>query len=80
MPISDIGVAMRILVDLGETQVQELDELAHKEKRSRAAVIRQAIDEYLVRRRKLEELDAFGLWGERKIDGLVYQEQVRGDW
>ncbi|MGF7211478.1 metal-responsive CopG/Arc/MetJ family transcriptional regulator [Skermanella aerolata] len=71
---------MRILVDLGETQVQALDELAHKEKRSRAAVIRQAIDESLVRRQKLEELDAFGLWGERKIDGLAYQEQVRGDW
>ncbi|GEO42683.1 CopG family transcriptional regulator [Skermanella aerolata] len=71
---------MRILVDLGETQVLALDELAHKDKRSRAAVIRQAIDEYLVRRRKLEELDAFGLWGERKIDGLAYQEQVRGDW
>lgn len=80
MPISDIGLTMRILVDLGETQVQALDELAHKEKRSRAAVIRQAIDESLVRRQKLEELDAFGLWGERKIDGLAYQEQVRGDW
>jgi predicted transcriptional regulator len=80
MRISDIGVTMRILVDLGETQVQALDELAQKEKRSRAAVIRQAIDEYLARRRKLEELDAFGLWGERRIDGLVCQEQVRGEW
>ncbi|KJB91093.1 CopG family transcriptional regulator [Skermanella aerolata KACC 11604] len=71
---------MRILIDLGEAQVQALDELAHKEKRSRAAVIRQAIDEYLIRRRKLDQLDAFGLWGERKIDGLAYQEQVRGEW
>jgi metal-responsive CopG/Arc/MetJ family transcriptional regulator len=71
---------MRILVDLEDAQVQALDELAQMEKRSRAAVIRQAIDEYLVRRRKLEELDAFGLWGERKIDGLAYQEQVRGEW
>jgi hypothetical protein len=49
-----------------------------KKKRSRAAVIRQAIDECLLRRRKLEELDAFGLWGEREVDGLAYQEQVRG--
>jgi predicted transcriptional regulator len=80
MPISDIGVTVRTLVDLGDAQVQALDELAHKEKRSRAAVIRQAIDEYLLRRRKLEELDAFGLWGERKVDGLVYQEQVRSEW
>jgi predicted transcriptional regulator len=80
MPISDIGVTMRTLVDLGDAQVQALDELAHKEKRSRAAVIRQAIDEYLVRHRRLDELDAFGLWGERKVDGLAYQEQVRGEW
>ncbi|GEO42709.1 CopG family transcriptional regulator [Skermanella aerolata] len=80
MQILDIGVTMRILIDLGEAQVQALDELAHKEKRSRAAVIRQAIDEYLIRRRKLDQLDAFGLWGERKIDGLAYQEQVRGEW
>jgi metal-responsive CopG/Arc/MetJ family transcriptional regulator len=71
---------MRTLVDLGETQVQALDELAHKEKRSRAAVIRQAIDEYLLRRRKQEERDAFGLWGNREVDGLTYQEQVRGEW
>lgn len=71
---------MRTFVDLGETQIQALDELAHKEKRSRAAVIRQAINEYLVRRRKLEDRDAFGLWGKRKIDGLAYHEQVRGEW
>jgi metal-responsive CopG/Arc/MetJ family transcriptional regulator len=71
---------MRTLLDLGDAQVQAVDELVQKEKRSRAAVIRQAIDEYLVRRRKLDELDAFGLWGERKVDGMVYQEQVRGEW
>ena len=70
---------MRTLVDLEESQVQALDELARKEKRSRAALIRQAIDEYLLRRRKLEQLDAFGLWGERKVDGVTYQEQVRGE-
>jgi len=71
---------MRTLVDLGEAQLQELDELSKKEKRSRAALIRQAIDDYLAKRHSLQEGDAFGLWGKRKVDGLAYQKKVRGEW
>jgi hypothetical protein len=71
---------MRTLVDLGDTQLQALDELSRKEKRSRAALIRQAIDDYLAKRRDTQEGDAFGLWGKRKVDGLAYQEKVRGEW
>lgn len=71
---------MRTLVDLGDAQVRALDELSKKENRSRAALIRQAIDEYLVKRRNSRESDAFGLWGKRKVDGLTYQEKVRREW
>jgi metal-responsive CopG/Arc/MetJ family transcriptional regulator len=71
---------MRTLVDLGDTQIQALDELSKKQKRSRAALIRQAIDDYLGRHRGKRESDAFGLWGKRKVDGLAYQEKVRGEW
>jgi metal-responsive CopG/Arc/MetJ family transcriptional regulator len=71
---------MRTLVDLGDTQIQALDELSRKEKRSRAALIRQAIDDYLAKRRDIQEGDAFGLWGKHKVDGLAYQEKVRGEW
>ncbi|WP_037457630.1 CopG family transcriptional regulator [Skermanella stibiiresistens] len=63
---------MRTLVDLGETQVQALDDLARKDKRSRAAVIREAIEEYLKKHRVNDQHDAFGLWGDRKMDGLAY--------
>jgi metal-responsive CopG/Arc/MetJ family transcriptional regulator len=71
---------MRTLLDIGEAQVRALDELSKKEKRSRAALIRQAIDDYLAKRRSDREEDAFGLWGERKVDGLAYQEKVRSEW
>jgi len=71
---------MRTLVDLGDTQLQALDELSKKEKRSRAALIRRAIDDYLAKQRDQQESDAFGLWGKRKVDGLAYQEKVRGEW
>jgi len=71
---------MRTLVDLGDSQIQALDELSKKEKRSRAALIRQAIDDYLSKRRSEQEGDAFGLWGKRKVDGLVYQKKARSEW
>jgi metal-responsive CopG/Arc/MetJ family transcriptional regulator len=71
---------MRTLVDLGDSQIQALDELSKKDKRSRAALIRQAIDDYLAKRHRKQEGDAFGLWGKRKMDGLVYQEKVRREW
>jgi metal-responsive CopG/Arc/MetJ family transcriptional regulator len=71
---------MRTLVDLGDTQIQALDELSKREKRSRAALIRQAIDDYLAKRHTKQEADAFGLWGVRKVDGLSYQEKVRSEW
>jgi metal-responsive CopG/Arc/MetJ family transcriptional regulator len=72
--------AMRTLVDVGDTQLQELDELSKEEKRSRAALIREAIDDFIAKRRNKHEGDAFGLWGEQKIDGLAYQAKVRNEW
>ena len=54
--------------------------MAAIEKRSRAALIRQAIDDYLAKKPGNQEDDAFGLWGKRKVDGLVYQEKVRREW
>jgi len=71
---------MRTLVDLGDTQLQALDELSKKEKLTRAALIRRAIDDYLVKQRDKQEGDAFGLWGKRKVDSLAYQKKVRSEW
>jgi predicted transcriptional regulator len=71
---------MRTLVDLGDSQLKALNELSKKEKRSRAALIRQAIDDYLARRHGRPEDDAFGLWGKRRVDGLAYQARARREW
>jgi len=71
---------MRILVDVGESQLRELDELSKQEKRSRTALIRDAIDDLLTKRRRKHEGDAFGLWGSRRVDGLVYQNRLRSEW
>jgi metal-responsive CopG/Arc/MetJ family transcriptional regulator len=71
---------MRALVDIPEAQLRALDELSRNEKQSRAALIRAAIDDYLAKRRRKQTRDAFGLWGSRRIDGMEYQERMRGEW
>lgn len=71
---------MRALVDIEEHQIERLDEIARREKRSRAAVIREALREYLNARAARSTDDAFGLWGSRAGDGLAYQERVRSEW
>jgi predicted transcriptional regulator len=72
--------AVRILVDVDESQVRQLDRLARKRNQSRAALIRHAFAEYLKRCDSLDAADAFGLWGEGRIDGLAYQEKIRREW
>ena len=71
---------MRISVDLSTVKIAALDALAKKEKRSRAALIREAVDDYLGGRSSEQTTDAFGLWGKRRVDGLAYQRKVRSYW
>jgi predicted transcriptional regulator len=71
---------MRILVDIGEKQILALDTLSKGARRSRAALIRDAVGDYLARHRAQQPTDAFGLWTDGKIDGLAYQERIRGEW
>lgn len=71
---------MRTLVEIGDPDVKALDRLAQREKMSRAALIRKAINDFLVRNNADIEAEAFGLWGDRKIDGLTYQENIRSEW
>ena len=75
-----MDLAMRALVDIEEQQIERLDELARRQKKSRAALIRHAVREYLDTRTAESAESAFGLWGDRSVDGLKYQERVRSEW
>jgi metal-responsive CopG/Arc/MetJ family transcriptional regulator len=70
----------RILVDLPDSQVEELAALVETEQRSRAAVIRDAIDAYIAQHKRTLGADVFGLWKSKKIDGLEYQQELRSEW
>ncbi|MDK4736883.1 CopG family transcriptional regulator [Rhizobium sp. CNPSo 3490] len=67
-------------MDIGDPEVKALDRLAQREKMSRAALIRKAINDFLARNNADVEAEAFGLWGDRQIDGLTYQENMRSEW
>ncbi|MCA8247177.1 ribbon-helix-helix protein, CopG family [Burkholderia multivorans] len=70
----------RVLVDLSDGQLDELAVIVETEHRPRAAIIRDAIDAYIaVHKRPLAD-DVFGLWKDRAVDGLAYQEKLRSEW
>lgn len=75
---------MRTLVDIPTDQIEALDRVSRAERKSRAAVIRAAVADYVkehdrsARRAAIEA--GFGLWKDRGIDGLEYQERIRGEW
>lgn len=71
---------MRTLIDLPERDLKTLDSLSAERKLSRAAVVREAVAEYLARH-KPDQSQAFGLWGKHaKEDGVAYQHKVRAEW
>jgi predicted transcriptional regulator len=71
---------MRTLVDIPNDQIRSLAELCARSNRPRAALIREAIAEYLANHRQPAAEDAFGLWGKAAPDGLKYQKKVRAEW
>ena len=71
---------MRALVDLRDSQLRALDRLAKRLDRSRAALIREAVDDYLGRNDPVGDDEAFGAWGAGAVEGLSYQERARAEW
>ena len=71
---------MRTIIDLPEDQLAALRALEQQHKLSRAALIREAVAEYVVKR--LEVVDAFGAWkpAKVKVDALAHQRKLRAEW
>lgn len=73
----------RILADLPADDVAKLDRLAARSKRSRASLLREAVQLYLVQgnddRSWIDR--GYGLWADRDDirDGLEYQLAIRED-
>lgn len=74
---------MRILTDIPDEDIAKLDALAAREKRSRAAAIRDAVKLYLAQNGNSKDwIERWaGLWADRDDipDGVEYQRAMRED-
>ncbi|MCF1467314.1 ribbon-helix-helix protein, CopG family [Agrobacterium vitis] len=70
---------MRILIDLDDDTVVELDRVARQKKISRTALIRQAVASLLAERPQPDLDHGFGLWKNQPY-GLAYRQFLRGEW
>lgn len=71
---------MRTIIEVPDNIIESLDRVSGSEKRSRAAIIREAISEYLHRKSLPPAEAAFGLWKSKLQDGVEYQNELRSDW
>jgi len=72
---------MRTIIDLPESQLEALGRISRRRRLSRAELIRQAVDRFLVEHAP-DAQAAFGLWrkaGARE-DGVAYQRRLRREW
>ena len=70
---------MRTIIEVPDEVVASLDKLGREGGLSRAALIREAISQYLAERGRSDS-EAFGIWRTDPVDGVQYQEKVRGEW
>lgn len=74
---------MRVLADIPPEDLERLDALAAKEKRSRAATIRDAVKLYLIHKSDDQAWieRGYGYWAGRTDigDGVEYQRAIRED-
>jgi hypothetical protein len=74
-----LGGVMRTLVDLPAGELERLNVLSRTRKVSRAELIRQAVSGFLEQNKAGLE-DSFGLWKQKGVDGVEYQDRLRGEW
>ena len=71
---------MRTVIDVPDALIESLDQVGALEQRSRAALIRDAITQYLKVKSVPAAEEAFGLWKKREGDGVQYQKSLRDEW
>jgi metal-responsive CopG/Arc/MetJ family transcriptional regulator len=83
MPIYD-DVIMRTIIEIPETDVALLDKMSKKADCSRAAIIRNAIKEYIDKNKELHTETvfsrAFGIWKDSPVNALDYEDKIRKEW
>ncbi len=71
---------MRTIIDLPPEQIEALKQMGIHSRLSRAELVRRAVAEYIGRHQLDQNDNAFGLWKDRVIDGVEYQQRLRMEW
>ncbi len=71
---------MRTIIDLPDETVHALDQLRRATGRSRAALVREAVERYLEDQSVDDRAAAFGAWRDLDVDGVDLQRRLRAEW
>ena len=71
---------MRAIIDIPDQLVESLDRVGKTYQKSRAALVREAITDFLRVKSIPQAEAAFGLWKQKNKDGVVYQNDLRQEW
>ena len=70
---------MKTLVDIPNNQIKSLAMICDEFNISRSEAIRRGIDLFIKKNNK-KNIDVFGIWKDKNIDGLKYQNNLRDEW
>lgn len=75
---------MRTIIEIPDDDVNVLDKMSKQEECSRAAIIRNAIKDYIEKNKEQHSSavlsQAFGMWQKTPVDGLSYEDKIRNEW
>ncbi len=73
-------VSVRTIVEIPDEIIASLDRLGERQNKSRAALIREAVKQYLGEVINPSIEAAFGIWKNSAVDGVQYQADLRKEW
>ena len=74
---------MRTIVNIPDKAIEELAQICKGKKISRAEAIRRAVSDFIDRQTGGDAdftEKAFGIWKDKKVDGLCYEDDIRSEW
>lgn len=73
---------MRTIIDIPDLQIKVLDEISNIKHVSRASIIREALNRYIIEinKNKRDFESAFGIWENENYSGVRYQRILREEW
>lgn len=73
---------MRTIIDIPDSDIEQLRRIQRKRSVSRAELIREAVTKLVIseQQSEMKESPAFGVWKDRAVDGVKYQEDMRTEW